>query len=110
VNVLIEANYPEGVLMLAKLADYALVPKPILALSPRIGYMADMAQKGQCLHAPPDDEALTAEKILALYAAWKAGNLASYSSHNELKEMCKPETAAAKFEDLFRSVAQGTSS
>jgi hypothetical protein len=108
VNVLIEANYPEGVLMLAKLADYALVPKPILALSPRIGYMADMAQKGQCLHAPPDDEALIAEKILALHAAWKAGNLASYSSHSELAEICKPETAAAKFENLFQSIAEGT--
>jgi hypothetical protein len=56
----------------------------------------------------PYGEAL-ADRILHLYAAWKAGDLAKFS-HDDLAEMRRPETAAAKFEDLFRSIAQGAAS
>lgn len=39
--MLLEAQYPEGVLMLSKLSDYASLRKPIIALSPRQGVTRD---------------------------------------------------------------------
>jgi len=110
VNVLIDRKCPVGILMETKLADYALVDAPILSLGSRVGNMADLAEEGQSLHAPSDDADEIAEKVLILYRAWKAGGLAAYSQHDELAEMCRPETAAAKFENLFRSIAQGAAS
>jgi len=107
VNVMIESRYAAGILMLAKLADYALVDAPILALGPKVGNMADLADEGQCLHAPSDDADAIAQKVLELYRAWRAGDLCSYR-HEALKQMCQPENAARSFEALVHSLT-GTS-
>lgn len=105
VNILIEANYPEGVLMLAKLADYAVARRPILALSPEQGYMADLAREKECLHAATNVPSDISEKILVLYDAWRTGTLDIHAPR-ELVEICSPEHAAAEFEKLVCSIRE----
>ncbi|WP_192349206.1 hypothetical protein [Algoriphagus sp. Y33] len=39
--IILEAQYPEGILMLSKLSDYASLKKPIIAISPKNGVTAD---------------------------------------------------------------------
>lgn len=105
VNVLIERKSPVDILMLAKLADYALAEAPILALGPRVGNMPDWAAKGECLHAPADDAHEIADRLLTLYRAWRAAELRSYR-HEKLAQICRPENGAREFEALVRSIEQ----
>lgn len=39
--MILEAPYPKGILLLSKLSDYASIQRPILAISPKVGVIAD---------------------------------------------------------------------
>lgn len=43
--LILEAPYPKGILLLSKLSDYASVMKPIIAISPKVGVIADYLKK-----------------------------------------------------------------
>lgn len=45
INLIIEADLPEGIFLPSKLVDAAQVGKPILALSPRIGVLRDLNER-----------------------------------------------------------------
>ena len=45
INLIIEADLPEGIFLLSKLVDTVQVGKPILALSPRVGVTRDLNER-----------------------------------------------------------------
>ncbi len=80
--VIIEAPLKEGIFMPSKLADYAQIGCPILALSPPNGTISDILSKhggGIAIDSQsPNDVAIA---LKTLYISWKAGALTNkYSS------------------------------
>ena len=55
--VLVEADFREGVFLPSKLCDYIAARKPVLALSPEVGTVADLAAEGGIRRVGPKDSA-----------------------------------------------------
>lgn len=72
VLLMIEAAMEEGYLMLAKLADYAVSPRPILAVSPAVGTAADFFTRyGGGLVADNRDPSAIYAALQRLFSAWQ---------------------------------------
>src|ERR1700730_2373060 len=56
--ILIESRVDEGIFFASKLADYLAHGKPVLALSPKIGTAADLANRGELIRVDHDSEAV----------------------------------------------------
>jgi glycosyltransferase involved in cell wall biosynthesis len=97
VCVLVEADCGEGIYLPSKLADYIVAKKPILALSPSVGVLADMVKHGGIIRASPNDEKSIAEAIGKLYKAFQNGRLHEYTPPEELPSYFEEGAVAKKF-------------
>ena len=61
--------------MSIKLTQYLITGRPILALSPRVGVVADWLGRGGGIVVDPDDAAGIAEALERLHGLWEAGRL-----------------------------------
>lgn len=103
VCVLVEANIAEGIYLPSKLMDYLVARKPVLALSPAVGVVADMATRGGILRADPNDVAAIVHAIEVLYADFMAGTLGRRAPDEGIVSEFTAPTVATKF---LRVVAQ----
>lgn len=69
------AGLKEGVFMPSKLADYMTGCRPLLALSPNVGEVADALKPGGGIVAEPNEPLAIAAALRQLYAWWRAGVL-----------------------------------
>lgn len=74
-DVVLEADSPESPVMVAKLADYLWLRRPILALSPQVSGTADILGHDYPLLVSPTDATGVAAAIRLLWAHWRRGTL-----------------------------------
>jgi glycosyltransferase involved in cell wall biosynthesis len=96
VCLLIEANMDDGIFFPSKLADYLVCGKPVLALSPRSGTVADLASRDELIRVDHDPGAIK-NAIAALYTEYKRGTLSSRSPSDKLQAEFEGRSVAEKF-------------
>ena len=101
VFLLVEAKLKEGVFMPSKLADYLAAGKPILALSPRVGTVADYLKDGGGLVVEPDDVAGIAAALEQLLDLWQAGRLATLRPPAATIARVSPEQVVPLYEQAL---------
>jgi hypothetical protein len=89
VCVLVEGDFTEGIFLPSKLCDYITARKPVLAFSPEIGTVADMAREGGIRCVKPKDSMGAADALEELFDAFSQSRLHLYRP---------PETLAQRFE------------
>jgi hypothetical protein len=95
--VLVEADSSEGIYLPSKLADYIVAKKPVLALSPSVGVISDMAQNGGIIRVSPNDETAIAEALARLYKAFRNSRLHEYTSAQKVVSRFEPGPVAELF-------------
>jgi glycosyltransferase involved in cell wall biosynthesis len=94
--VLIETDSEESVFFPSKLADYIVCSKPVLALSPRVGLAADLANGGEVLRIDHDPDAVRTA-MTSLYHHFKGGTLESRGPTPRLIEQFDGPSVAEGF-------------
>jgi glycosyltransferase involved in cell wall biosynthesis len=95
--VLVEANLPEGIFFPSKLADYLVSGKPVLALSPRKGVVASMADQEAIVRVDPDDPCMIQRALSDLYWDFRHGSLQRRAPHQELSNQFRSDAVARQF-------------
>jgi glycosyltransferase involved in cell wall biosynthesis len=105
VLVIIEAQMKEGVFLPSKLVDYVQAGRPILAISPRQGTVADLlAEKNAGLCADGESVPEIAAAVTALYHAWKKGTLEIEFASDRLWQKFSQESVLENYHALFDSL------
>jgi len=103
VFVIIEAPLKEGIFMPAKIADYAQIGRPILALTPVIGTIVDIFSKhGGGIAVDCQSPDAVAQALQKLYAHWKEGTLDSAYSSDSLSSLFSEDRVLQQYMDLFK--------
>jgi glycosyltransferase involved in cell wall biosynthesis len=104
VCVLVEADMPEGIFLPSKLADYISARKPILAMSPRVGVVADLEPGGGITRVDPGDACGVRDAIRGLYIDFRRGTLARRSPSGFQVDQFRPEVVANRFLKTLREL------
>jgi glycosyltransferase involved in cell wall biosynthesis len=105
VLLLIESPMREGVFMPSKLADYLSSGRPILALSPAIGTVADFLSKGGGIRVDPDNPDQIARALADLYRRWRANRLDELKPPASLINQVAPAHVVPAYETAFQQAA-----
>jgi glycosyltransferase involved in cell wall biosynthesis len=97
VCVLIEADMKEGIFLPSKLVDYLSAGKPVLALSPRVGVINDMAEQFGILRVDTGDVEGVRKAIGNLYLNFRNHTLASVAPSRKQISQFEPKNIANLF-------------
>jgi glycosyltransferase involved in cell wall biosynthesis len=97
VCVLIEADMKEGIFLPSKLVDYLSAGKPVLALSPRVGVINDMAEQFGILRVDTEDVEGVRRAIGNLYLNFRNHSLASVAPCRKQINQFEPKNIAGMF-------------
>jgi glycosyltransferase involved in cell wall biosynthesis len=86
VCVLIESDFGEGVFLPSKLCDYIVARKPVLALSPEFGTVADLAVERGITRVSPRDSIAVGVALVKLFDAFTDSRL----------HLCAPSDSLAR--------------
>ena len=76
VLLLIEAKLEKGIFFPSKLTDYAQAHRPIMAVSPKVGYAERLLRTyGGGVAVNNEDEQDIINGLAKMYTAWKSGKL-----------------------------------
>ena len=103
--LLLEFQFSEGIFFYAKLSDYLHTNRPIFALSPKKGVVADLFKNGGGIISPPLDSSGIAEALDKLVSLWKSKNL-QIASNCSLAEHVKPANIVPIYEKAFEFAIQ----
>jgi glycosyltransferase involved in cell wall biosynthesis len=105
VLVIIEAACKEGVFLPSKFVDYVQTGRPILALSPRVGTLADIVSaSGGGIAVDCESPEAVAGAIGVLYEHWKAGTLDKAFSSARLSQRFGEEHVVGAYREIFERV------
>jgi glycosyltransferase involved in cell wall biosynthesis len=105
VLVIIEADMKEGIFIPSKFVDYVQTGRPILAISPRTGTLADiLTNHGGGLAADCARPDSVASGIADLYRSWQAGQLDEKYGSERLNRMFSREVILEKYLHLFNGL------
>jgi hypothetical protein len=97
VCVLVEGAMAEGIYLPSKLVDYIAARKPVLALSPSVGTVADMLPEKGLSRVDPDDAEGVASALGALYGLFRRGTLREHMVSDALAHQFRPDCVARQF-------------
>jgi glycosyltransferase involved in cell wall biosynthesis len=103
VFLLIEAKMKDGIFFPSKLADYLQGRRPILALSPTRGVVADCLRHGGGIVVEPDDVDGISLALTRLYDAWEAGTLMEMAPTESQVESVSPAQVVPIYERAFQA-------
>ena len=101
VLLLLEFHFSKGIFFYAKLSDYLHASRPILALSPEKGVVADLFKSGGGKIVPPDNPKRIADAINEIFNLWESENLAVSIQNNSLAEIVHPKKIIPIYEEAF---------
>jgi glycosyltransferase involved in cell wall biosynthesis len=104
VCVLVEGHFQEGIFLPSKLVDYLVARKPVLALSPRVGTVADLAAGQGVFRVDPDDVEGVASHLQFMYERFRRGELVKCEPPESLSREFEPRTVAGRFLNLMEEV------
>jgi hypothetical protein len=104
VCILIEGNIAEGIFLPSKLVDYIAAKKPVLALSPATGIIADMLPCNWLLRVDSDNEIGVARSIANFYEDFRNGTIDGREPHEDIINQFSPSTVALKFLSALSSI------
>jgi hypothetical protein len=107
VCVLIEGAMEEGVYLPSKAADYLACRRPVLALSPRVGTLADLAAHRGIVRLDPDDQPGIERELERLYEIHRRGGEAELAPAEELVRMFAPHAVADRLLEEIGGVLAG---
>jgi hypothetical protein len=102
--LLVEGDMSEGIFLPSKLVDYISARKPVLALSPRVGVIADLASQGGITRVDAGDARGIRDAIRGLYGDFLKGTLALRSPRGAQVDQFRPELVANRFLGALRQV------
>ena len=103
--LLIEAGCNEGIFMPSKIADYAGAKKPLLAVSPTNGTMADLIKKYNWgLVADCGSVESIYETLKILYSQWKTGNLDKIYNAQSAYDLFTEKNIINEYNHLFHTL------
>jgi glycosyltransferase involved in cell wall biosynthesis len=106
VCVLIEADMKEGIFLPSKLVDYLSAGKPVLALSPRVGVINDMAEQFGILRVNTEHVEGVRKAIGNLYLNFRSHTLASVAPSQIQISQFEPKNIASILLRAIHNLAQ----
>ena len=103
--LLLEFQFSQGIFFYAKLSDYLHANRPILALSPNKGVVADLFKNGGGIISSPNDPNGVAEALDKLISLWRSKNL-QINLNSSLAEYVKPANIIPIYEKAFELAMQ----
>jgi glycosyltransferase involved in cell wall biosynthesis len=81
--LLIDAPAENSVFLPSKIADYVLLRRPILGITPETGASAELLRRLGCTVVPPDNTQAVAKALREAFANWKSGAPAAPAPNSE---------------------------
>jgi len=106
VCVLVECQMDEGIYFPSKLVDYLSARRPVLALSPRVGVVADLAANGGITRVDNGDADAVRNALAVFYSSFRNGSLDRHAPPEELARAFSPEVTAQQFLDAASKLIQ----
>jgi hypothetical protein len=103
VCLLVEAKMDEGIYLPSKLVDYIVSRKPILALSPEVGVVSELSQRGGIMRVDTDNPLAIEKAIADLYSDFRTGVLMERAP-DRLAKHFEPQEVARQFLDALRGI------
>ena len=100
--LLLEFHFSKGIFFYAKLSDYLHTARPILALSPKEGVVADLFKKGGGIIVPPDNSEQIANAIDRIFTLWRSKNLDKIIRNVPFAEDVHPNKVIPIYEQAFK--------
>ena len=104
VCILVERTMNEGIFLPSKFVDYIAARKPVLALSPSVGVIADMIPTQGLVRVDADDHDAVAKALGDFYRHFKDGSLDAVAPTDEFVNQFEPQTVAQKFLDAVNKI------
>jgi glycosyltransferase involved in cell wall biosynthesis len=108
VCILIEGKMEEGVYLPSKVADYLTARKPVLALSPAKGTIADMVSSGGVIRVDQQDEQEIEKAISRLYTAYIQGLLLNFAPSDRVVDQFSAKVISNQFLQLVSQLTPNT--
>lgn len=109
VCLLVEGNMAEGIYLPSKFADYVRSNKPVIALSPPVGTIADLGPNRGVSLVPVDNPTAIEAAITRHYDAFVAGTIASFEPDTALKQEYDGGRIARLFREICAKLRDGAS-
>jgi glycosyltransferase involved in cell wall biosynthesis len=106
VCVLVEADAREGIFLPSKLVDYISARKPVLALSPCVGVVADLVPQGGIMRVDPRDSQAVRIALGRLYQDYQNHTLNHRTPSEEQVSQFYPEIVAEQFLATIRQISR----
>jgi glycosyltransferase involved in cell wall biosynthesis len=108
VAVIIEARCPEGIFLPSKFVDCVQLGRPVLAVCPPVGTLADiLTTQGGGLAADASSAEAVAESLNVLYTHWRAGTLQEAFGSGRLMDSFGPQAVIGAYKRLFERLPPG---
>lgn len=105
VLAVVEAPCDEGIFLPSKIIDYVQVGRPILAVAPHRGTLADLLNATNAgIAAPCGQPADIANGLLTFYHSWIAGKINDDYPSKELWAQFHPDRITAQYEKIFSTL------
>jgi hypothetical protein len=104
VCVLVEGQMQEGIFLPSKLADYLRAYKPVLALSPPTGTVADFSTDCGIFRVDSDNAEGVSSQIRFLYERFKTGKLWRLKPPESMVKQFEPQSIADSFLNIAEEV------
>ena len=109
VLVIIEAPVAEGIFLPSKFVDYVRSGRPILAISPRVGTLADiLTVHGGGIAVDGTNPEVISAALIELYNHWKLGNIDGKYSSSKLFSQFSQNTVLEKYKQIFSKLSENS--
>jgi Glycosyl transferase 4-like domain len=108
VLLVFEASCAEGIFLPSKFVDYVQIGRPIIAVSPSAGTLADLlGRHGGGIAADCSSAAAIAGSLLTMYRHWREGALATAFDSAELKAEFSANAVIAAYRGVIHHASRG---
>lgn len=101
--LLLEAQMEKGIFFASKIVDYVQTGRPILALSPKVGFASSFIKEHNCgLAANNKDYKAIKSALAEIYNCWKQGNLSEQFKNTSAIQSFSPEKVVDSYLQLLK--------